>query len=67
MKKLDLYGNNVLATQKLVLEEPGQVSVDLEGNSVLSRKEKYNLIPETGLQSTQYKVYSWFGMQDSNC
>lgn len=33
MKKLDLYGNNVLATQKLVLEEPGQVSVDLEGNS----------------------------------
>lgn len=33
MKKLDLYGNNVLATQKLVLEKPGQVSVDLEGNS----------------------------------
>lgn len=31
MKKLELYGNNVLATQKL--EELGQVSVDLEGNS----------------------------------
>lgn len=33
VKKIELYGNNVLATQKLVLEELGQVSVDLEGNS----------------------------------
>ena len=32
-KTIELYGNNVLATQKLVLEELGQVSVDLEGIS----------------------------------
>lgn len=32
-KKLELYGNNVLATQKLVLEVLRQVSMDLEGNS----------------------------------
>lgn len=31
--KLELYENNVLVTQKLVLEELGQGSVDLEGNS----------------------------------
>lgn len=32
-QKNELYGNNVLATQKLVLEVLGQVSMDLEGNS----------------------------------